>query len=155
MWRGWPRVGAVKDSARARATDWGARFLIVPDSMLTKDWVYDGLERLDIGLLAVDEASRFKDPEAAREIVRRKGGHRGAQVARRTQGAAGQDVAGAQAEEHEEWCRDGENGGEEAGILLDRLGRAPRDDAEAGVRAQRRDRRSVEASGLDVLVPVI
>ena len=48
---------------------WRSDFIICPDSMLTKNWVYDRLSKLKIKLLGVDEASRFKDPSALRSLA--------------------------------------------------------------------------------------
>lgn len=61
-----PRVGIVGTTTNKHAVAWRSDFLIVPDSMLTKPWVYDALKKLKIKLLAVDEASRFKDPGSGR-----------------------------------------------------------------------------------------
>lgn len=61
-----PRVGIVGTTMNKRAVAWRSDFLIVPDSMLTKPWVYDALKKLKIKLLAVDEASRFKDSSTGR-----------------------------------------------------------------------------------------
>lgn len=65
----WPRLAIIPESSRRVYTGWSAEFLIVPDSMLTKDWVLEQLIKTPIRLLAVDEASRFKDPEAQRTIA--------------------------------------------------------------------------------------
>lgn len=65
--RAYPTIGVVGRTASQRSVAWRAEFLIIPDSMLTKGWVYRrlfGVRR--IRLLAVDEASRFKDPASAR-----------------------------------------------------------------------------------------
>ena len=46
--------------------DWYAQFIICPDSLLTRDWVQEGLKDRRFGLVAVDEASRFKEPTSER-----------------------------------------------------------------------------------------
>lgn len=65
----YPTIGIVGKTARQKSVAWRADFIIVPDSMLTKEWVFERLQKMKIKLLAVDEASRFKDPAAARSIV--------------------------------------------------------------------------------------
>lgn len=65
----WPAIGRVKQSDTQDEVAWNADFLIIPDSMLTKDWVYTRLQNLKIKLLAVDEASRFKEPYAERSLA--------------------------------------------------------------------------------------
>ncbi|MDH4163303.1 MAG: DEAD/DEAH box helicase [Nitrospirota bacterium] len=64
--RAFVTVGRVGTSLTKKAVHWKADFLIVPDSMLAKEWVYTALKKIRIKLLAVDEASRFKDPLASR-----------------------------------------------------------------------------------------
>ena len=56
----------VPGSERQADMNWEADVIICPDSMLTKPWVYAALEKLKIRFVAVDEASRFKDPTAER-----------------------------------------------------------------------------------------
>lgn len=65
---GFPRVGIVGRTDNQRAVAWRADFLIVPDSMLTKPWVYERLRKIRIKLLAVDEASRLKESTSKRSI---------------------------------------------------------------------------------------
>ncbi len=62
----WHSIAVITDSARQATVGWRADFLVVPDSMLTKPWVLDRLEALTPRLLAVDEASRFKEASAQR-----------------------------------------------------------------------------------------
>lgn len=62
----WPSIAIVPESKFRERVDWGADYIIVPDSMLAKDWVYGRLERLKIKLLGVDEASRFKEVTSER-----------------------------------------------------------------------------------------
>jgi superfamily II DNA or RNA helicase len=62
----WPSIYVVGKTADKDNCDWSADFLIVPDSMLTKPWVYDRLSKMKFGLLAVDEASRFKEVTSER-----------------------------------------------------------------------------------------
>lgn len=69
-WLGvWPAVGIVGRSDTQDRVAWRADFLIVPDSMLSKAWVYDRLQKIKKKVVAVDEASRFKDPVAERSIA--------------------------------------------------------------------------------------
>ena len=65
----WPSLAIIPDSAKQQFSGWGADFLIVPDSMLTRAWVLGRLIKLHIRLIAVDEASRFKEPTAQRSIA--------------------------------------------------------------------------------------
>lgn len=64
--RAFVTIGRVGTTANKKSTAWRSDFLIVPDSMLHKEWVYTGLKKLKIKLLVVDEGSRFKDPGASR-----------------------------------------------------------------------------------------
>lgn len=69
-WLGlWPAIGRVQGSDRKARVAWNADFLIISDSMLGKPWVWERLSKMKIKLLAVDEASRFKDPFAERSLV--------------------------------------------------------------------------------------
>jgi SWI/SNF-related matrix-associated actin-dependent regulator 1 of chromatin subfamily A len=67
----WPGVTVVPRSDKKESTGWNANFLIVPDSMLTKPWVLPELikRRKKFAVVAVDEASRFKDPTALRSVA--------------------------------------------------------------------------------------
>lgn len=67
--RGWVRTGVVGRSVDQDSVDWGAHFLIVPDSMLTKVWVQVNLVARDWRFVAVDEASRFKEMGAERSLA--------------------------------------------------------------------------------------
>ncbi len=72
----WPTIGIVPRTARKSDMAWRADFIICPDSLLTKPWVYDRLKEMKIKFLAVDEASRFKEPMTARSLAL-YGGNRG------------------------------------------------------------------------------
>lgn len=66
-WFDWfPTIGIVGSSENQDRVAWGADFIICPDSMLTKPWVYRKLLEMDPDFIVVDEASRFKDPLAKR-----------------------------------------------------------------------------------------
>lgn len=67
----WPSIAVIPKSNHKERTGWNADFLIVPDSMLAKDWVLAELikRRKQFGFVAVDEASRFKDPTAQRSVA--------------------------------------------------------------------------------------
>lgn len=56
----------VPTSNKRTLINWEADFIICPDSMLTKDWVYSRLLRMKPNFIAVDEASRFKEPTSQR-----------------------------------------------------------------------------------------
>lgn len=62
-------VTTISDTASQDKVDWGALFIICPDSMLTKPWVLHRLTKMSKRLLAVDEASRFKEPTAQRTVA--------------------------------------------------------------------------------------
>lgn len=66
-----PSITIIDSDAgkRAGSINWFADFLIVPDSMLAKPWVYTGLTECDIHLMAVDEASRLKEITSERSIA--------------------------------------------------------------------------------------
>lgn len=64
-----PTIGVVKTSEKKLEVGWRADILIVPDSMITKDWVYEELLKIKFKFIAVDEASRFKDPLAERSLA--------------------------------------------------------------------------------------
>lgn len=59
-------LSTIDSSQHKDFVDWKADFIIVPDSMLHKDWVLYQLQRIPIKFLAVDEASRFKEPASLR-----------------------------------------------------------------------------------------
>ena len=65
----WPSIGMVRTWDRQEEVAWKADFLIVPDSMLAKPWVYERLSKLRMKLLAVDEASRLKECTSERSIA--------------------------------------------------------------------------------------
>lgn len=74
--RYWPSVSVVPLSTGKNKMDWGADFIICPDSMLTKDWVYTALSKLKPKFIAVDEASRFKEPLSQRSKAFYGGKHK-------------------------------------------------------------------------------
>lgn len=61
-----PSISIVPQSPKQDLIAWRAEFIICPDSMLAKDWVYKNLLALPFKFIAVDEASRFKDHETQR-----------------------------------------------------------------------------------------
>lgn len=65
----WPAIGVVPQSDRQDDMAWRADFIVCPDSMLTKPWVYERLRKIRWRLIAVDEASRFKEPTAERSLA--------------------------------------------------------------------------------------
>lgn len=62
----WPLVSIIPRSNRQEFAGWNADFIICPDSMLTKPWVLKRLIEMRKKLVAVDEASRFKEESAER-----------------------------------------------------------------------------------------
>ena len=73
----WPSIGVVPTSDKKDRTAWGAEFIICPDSMLTKEWVRTRLAKKKFKLIAIDEASRFKEHETERAKVFYGGLHKG------------------------------------------------------------------------------
>jgi SWI/SNF-related matrix-associated actin-dependent regulator 1 of chromatin subfamily A len=61
-----PTISSVPLSAKKLDMDWGADFILVPDSMLVKPWVYEKLLAMKRKFVAVDEASRFKEVTSER-----------------------------------------------------------------------------------------
>lgn len=70
-----PSVAIVPVSSKRNLMNWSADFIICPDSMLTKDWVYSHLLKLNPKFIAVDEASRFKEPFSQRSKAFYGGNH--------------------------------------------------------------------------------
>lgn len=64
-----PAIDVVPESARQAEMDWEADYIIVPDSMLHKEWVLSRLLKLKIGFLSLDEASRFKEVGSVRTLA--------------------------------------------------------------------------------------
>jgi len=73
QWSVWrdsrPSVSIVPNSLNKESMNWEADYIICPDSMLTRPWVLDGLKVRAFKLVAVDEASRFKESTAKRTIA--------------------------------------------------------------------------------------
>lgn len=61
-----PTIGIVGRTAQRKSVAWRSDFLLIPNSMLPEPWVYERLLKMKIKLLGIDEASGFKDPDAAR-----------------------------------------------------------------------------------------
>ena len=69
-WAGiWPSITIVPETRKQDNAAWRADFIICPDSMLTKLWVLRALVKIKKKLVAVDEASRFKESTAQRTIA--------------------------------------------------------------------------------------
>ncbi len=62
----WVTIGICGTSATEGSPRWTHDFVIVPDSMLAKDRVQKRIKEMNIFFLAVDEASRFKEPTSER-----------------------------------------------------------------------------------------
>jgi SWI/SNF-related matrix-associated actin-dependent regulator of chromatin subfamily A-like protein 1 len=65
----YPTTMILPISALQSNMNWTADFIIISDSMLHKDWVYKNLSRLQKKFIAVDEASRFKEPNTLRSVA--------------------------------------------------------------------------------------
>jgi SWI/SNF-related matrix-associated actin-dependent regulator 1 of chromatin subfamily A len=64
-----PLMSIVPRSEKSYKMNWNAKFIIVPDSMITKPWVLDRLLVMKKMFVAVDEASRFKEENSQRTIA--------------------------------------------------------------------------------------
>jgi SWI/SNF-related matrix-associated actin-dependent regulator 1 of chromatin subfamily A len=64
-----PYTATVPQTPCRATMDWGAEFIICPDSMLAKSWVYTGLAAARPRFIAVDEASRFKEHDSLRAVA--------------------------------------------------------------------------------------
>lgn len=66
-------VAVVPKSDRQAEMNWCAHFIICADSMMAKPWVYEKLSTMNTfkawKFIAVDEASRFKEPTAERSLA--------------------------------------------------------------------------------------
>lgn len=65
----WPAIGMIGLSNLADSVAWNADFILCPDSMLTKEWVYGKLKSTPWKFIAVDEASRLKEPTSRRSLA--------------------------------------------------------------------------------------
>ncbi len=63
-----PTIFIVPKSNKQENADWNADFIICPDSMISKPWVWERLARKDFKFIGVDEASRFKECQTLRTI---------------------------------------------------------------------------------------
>ncbi len=59
-------VTIIPTTNKKERVAWNADYIIVPNSMLTKDWVLEGLASVKTKVLIVDEASAFKESTTAR-----------------------------------------------------------------------------------------
>jgi SWI/SNF-related matrix-associated actin-dependent regulator of chromatin subfamily A-like protein 1 len=64
-----PTIGMVRRSDDKESVAWKADFIICPDSMLTKPWVYGHLLEIVWKFIAVDEASRLKEAFTHRSLA--------------------------------------------------------------------------------------
>jgi SNF2 family DNA or RNA helicase len=65
----WRSVSIVPTSINAERVAWKSDYILVPFSMLTKDWVLKKLLKIKKKMVIVDEASGFKDYNAKRSQV--------------------------------------------------------------------------------------
>lgn len=65
----WPSISIVPLSAKQESMNWKADYIICPDSMLPAAWVNKMLREIKFKFIAVDEASRFKEPTAERSLA--------------------------------------------------------------------------------------
>lgn len=73
----WPMIGVVGRSENRDRVAWRGDFLIVPFSMLTKDWVYSKLLEIDPRFIIVDEASALKESTTDRSLAFYGGRYKG------------------------------------------------------------------------------
>lgn len=62
-------VATVPPTRLKHLMNWDSEYIICPDSMITKDWVHAELKTRLFRFIAVDEASRFKDPQSLRSLA--------------------------------------------------------------------------------------
>lgn len=62
-------IGIIPESADKFLMNWDSDIIICPDSMLTREWVLENLQKLKFNFVAVDEASRFKESTSQRTIA--------------------------------------------------------------------------------------
>jgi SWI/SNF-related matrix-associated actin-dependent regulator 1 of chromatin subfamily A len=67
----YPSIAVVPLTAKRREMNWQADVIVCPDSLLMTDWVFMKLRDLksNFKFIAVDEASRLKDPASQRSIA--------------------------------------------------------------------------------------
>lgn len=65
----WPAIGVIGQADSLGKIAWGADYIICPDSMLAKPWVAKMLREIKWKFIAVDEASRLKDPFSQRSLA--------------------------------------------------------------------------------------
>ncbi len=65
----WPSVSIVPQTNDQEQMDWDAEYILCPDSMITRPWVLKELTSRKFKLVAVDEASRFKEAHSKRTIA--------------------------------------------------------------------------------------
>lgn len=64
-----PVIEIVPDSENQSKCNFAADFIICSDSMIEKEWVRKGLASFNVRHVAVDEAHRFKTPNANRTVA--------------------------------------------------------------------------------------
>jgi SWI/SNF-related matrix-associated actin-dependent regulator 1 of chromatin subfamily A len=64
-----PNIAIVPESKARSKMDWSAEYIICSDSMLQKPWVLFELEKRNFRFIFIDEAHRFKTPDANRTIA--------------------------------------------------------------------------------------
>lgn len=62
-------ITVIPRSDKKETVDWGAKFIICPDSMLSREWVQEGIQKIGFDFIAVDEASRFKEAFSERSLA--------------------------------------------------------------------------------------
>lgn len=75
--RFWLSIGIVGRSAARERVAWRGNFLIVPYSMLAKDWVQMALKQIKPQFIIVDEASAFKEWTTDRSLAFYGGKYKG------------------------------------------------------------------------------
>jgi SWI/SNF-related matrix-associated actin-dependent regulator 1 of chromatin subfamily A len=64
-----PEVGVVTGSNDMWSVNWDATIILCPDSMLSAPWVYKELRTYTQHFIALDEASRLKEPTSERSRI--------------------------------------------------------------------------------------
>lgn len=63
-----PEIAVVPEKSKSHLMNWNADWVICSDAVLDRPWVQEGLLKTEFRFIFIDEAHRFKTPEANRTI---------------------------------------------------------------------------------------
>jgi SWI/SNF-related matrix-associated actin-dependent regulator 1 of chromatin subfamily A len=61
-----PSIAIIPPSPKRETMNWSADYIVCPDSMIKVPWVVEGLSKIKFKYIGLDEAQRYKTPEASR-----------------------------------------------------------------------------------------